>query len=1562
MDFNETYNWFYIDQPNNNPSANVSEAEVGDIIVSGIAYVDTENKKFGNSSLYLNREGGAVVPYRTTDSSNIWTQDFTVESWLYLGKDAGSLYIVSDESVKRTASNWHLRTDGRRLYATVRHRGSVYTVRTAGGNIGKDEWHHVGFQRVGEYVYLLHNGSIVDVQPFPTPSSQQPSIIAHGNSSIYIGMYQSGNAPRQYSTSTNAWVDGVRVTKGVARYLEGGVTVPTASLTNDSDTLLLLNMERDYLDRGSFDLGIERQSGPAILTPYSPFSETGNVANSILTTNYNFYSSPHSAQYNLGTDFTVDFWMLRPKSVPGFVSVVTKPFALAIYFSTNIGYFSLGTNGTSYNVRNGSVGWPDVTQDTWAHYMMSREGNLVRFLKNGDIVNTAILSSSGALATNTSNLLVGSRNEFGEYSGYHVIHGLRINNGVSLGANTYDVPTVEYSIPGGDTSNVFLFATTANLETDGSNYGHTVVRKHSRGSTPVVNPTANTAGVPISPFTTFSEGYSLRVPNNRPKRIGTTSRYEPREYNMVYIPGTRLDSSTWTIEFHVKFATARFEPLYGHHSGYYISNTPNPLYLKAGEFSVYNYYSNPYFRWAQLAHKSNKLGIPRTSGQNITLPSTVPSNWNHFAIQNDGEFLKFWLNGILRYSFRTMMNVGAEDQYGRSLEWLNNGLWVGRPRDNSIIYYSDFIYHDFRHTDTAVYTANAFTPPSAPLTAIAGTQKLLFNSVNILDGAQPQGTDTSRPTVVRDSPYGSGTGDGSMMVINTVLRTAQVSGRDSNRVKGIGQGDFTFEGMILHHGPWVNPDVEGIFEFVPWSGPSLFLYARKVSGVFNIRIRYGVGNLPGGRSSYTEFFDVAVPEVRGRWFHWAISRKDGALTLYWDGKLVFAKGAVNCALDDGTVYFGCTSVVSTQLRGLIAQNRVSKVARYSSSYTVPTESFDLSTDAHASNVTLLANFDNQYYKYQPSHITTDSVQPNWSWGNRKTMNLEPGVHTLYTSAISFNRQNAIGWEILDPAGKIIFESRKDARDNNLGFLKHPSSSVRGFQITYSSSKTEAYQNALFGGPYTGLTPQKFILPQDIKGNQYDPKDLKFTVKRDTQKTIRTILPDKTVESTVITGNLALLSNYEYGTYYNCGFEGTQFVIQNKKAATYARLINCTFRYPPGALGRMKVLDKVKPAVSNTVVTYTGIGPGTSSGNLTITNGVFGLNKQDLDNAVRDPIQLNFFKKKPVSFQQPVANGGYSFPLIDDGVFGACIAANTFVITNDPLPALAVESLLTFSEFGTTINTNPGSTAKQPTNFTLANGAVTTSVVPTNVAATGSLLLPNTYPSVQYPTVNMQKSLLPAEADQWSLSFDMNHPEPLISTLTTFEQVLYLGDYEGRSRKYYYGRGLPNSLQITIRSAGIKVDRPTANPPVLYGNPRTYYYLRIFRRGSPWNGEFATLDLSPPAGLEYQLRTDTWYNIKLDWNGSRFAVFFDGVQVQSLDFLNERTWNPVPKYPEFDLKYNNQARTVIGKIQDFPLNSLSGGSLGHSNFRGYITNIRTTSGSPTQETQAGVYAGSYKWVL
>lgn len=103
-----------------------------------------------------------------------------------------------------------------------------------------------------------------------------------------------------------------------------------------------------------------------------------------------------------------------------------------------------------------------------------------------------------------------------------------------------------------------------------------------------------------------------------------------------------------------------------------------------------------------------------------TFPSVLkPSTWYHFAFVKTGSAWVMYLNG------KSFASGTRNVIYSPS----SDTLWIsGRGTDT---YYNGYL-SNLRLTSTAVYSGN-FTPPTEPLTAIAGTQLLMFNHPYLKD-------------------------------------------------------------------------------------------------------------------------------------------------------------------------------------------------------------------------------------------------------------------------------------------------------------------------------------------------------------------------------------------------------------------------------------------------------------------------------------------------------------------------------------------------------------------------------------------------------------------------------------------------------------------------------------------------------------------------------------------------------------------------------------------------------------------------------------------------------------
>ena len=144
--------------------------------------------------------------------------------------------------------------------------------------------------------------------------------------------------------------------------------------------------------------------------------------------------------------------------------------------------------------------------------------------------------------------------------------------------------------------------------------------------------------------------------------------------------------------------------------------------------------------WLLAYDNVNKWAFAVNDSSLITYNSTIVYNtWYHFAVTRSGTTVTMWLNGV---------NVGtATSSY--NFTSATQPLFIGRNGDSTdgsqdwLGYISNFRIVK----GTALYTSN-FTPPTAPLTAISGTQVLTCKSSTIIDKSTNNFTITKNGDVI----------------------------------------------------------------------------------------------------------------------------------------------------------------------------------------------------------------------------------------------------------------------------------------------------------------------------------------------------------------------------------------------------------------------------------------------------------------------------------------------------------------------------------------------------------------------------------------------------------------------------------------------------------------------------------------------------------------------------------------------------------------------------------------------------------------------------------------------
>ena len=254
-------------------------------------------------------------------------------------------------------------------------------------------------------------------------------------------------------------------------------------------------------------------------------------------------------------------------------------------------------------------------------------------------------------------------------------------------------------------------------------------------------------------------------------------------------------------------------------------------------------------------------GTPQSTGTN-KLPFNV---WTHLALVRYSGVTKLYINGVLETSLGTAGSMTDTANY--------SGTYIAVGGYYSTSYLWNGSISNFRIVKgTAVYTSN-FTPPTAPLTAIANTSLLTCQSNRFIDNSTNDfaitvsGNTAINPTNPFTpnssySTYGSAYFDG----------TGDYLTVPSNAAFTVSVGDFTIEGWYYLTG--AASDTRYLFDCrnggSNQAAPALYIS----SGVYYYYVNGAVA-ASGGTTAANQ------------WVHVALARFSGVDKLYINGISVF---------------------------------------------------------------------------------------------------------------------------------------------------------------------------------------------------------------------------------------------------------------------------------------------------------------------------------------------------------------------------------------------------------------------------------------------------------------------------------------------------------------------------------------------------------------------------------------------------------------------------------------------------------------------------------------------------
>jgi hypothetical protein len=190
-----------------------------DLETVGGAAISTTQSKFGGSSMYFDGSADYLNIYDPTYELSVGSGDWTFECWLYVNTLPSSgatptalLHLKNDSALATTVFVIELLNTGAISLST----GAAGIASGTASKITTGSWIHFACVRYSGTIKTYINGV---------------SDISVSNSTTYNGTYAQIGAWRYstYDYSLNGYIDDLRITKGIARYVQN-FTPPTQAL------------------------------------------------------------------------------------------------------------------------------------------------------------------------------------------------------------------------------------------------------------------------------------------------------------------------------------------------------------------------------------------------------------------------------------------------------------------------------------------------------------------------------------------------------------------------------------------------------------------------------------------------------------------------------------------------------------------------------------------------------------------------------------------------------------------------------------------------------------------------------------------------------------------------------------------------------------------------------------------------------------------------------------------------------------------------------------------------------------------------------------------------------------------------------------------------------------------------------------------------------------------------------------------------------------------------------------------------------------------------------------
>tara|TARA_A100001388_G_scaffold64361_1_gene45005 strand:- start:374 stop:2386 length:2013 start_codon:yes stop_codon:yes gene_type:complete len=626
-----------------------------------------------------------------------------------------------------------------------------------------------------------------------------------------------------------------------------------------------------FLDSSSNSFSVTRR-GDATQGTFSPFSSDEGKWSIFFDGTDDYLRLPSSSDFDFSGSFTIEAWVyLQDLSTSRTILGTCANISNrgGIYFGTSGNNLIFFEYITNTTLITSSS---SITKHQWNHVAAVRNGTSITLYINGTSVGSA--TDSRSYSGDSANGGVGG---FYSNPGVYYLDGfmsnMRVVNGTAVYTSNFTPPTAPLTA----VTNTKLLIGCSNRFRDKSTSAHTI----TTGSTPEIKP--------FSPFAP-SAAYDSAVNGGSMFSDGTGDGAGIAANTALDV----LDNGTFTIDFW--FYRTNSLGTYSDYVGIFNGVSSGLLIYQYGtQFQVY---------------------INGSTIFNVTHPNL--NEWIHVALTRDGTTLRLFLNGVA--SGTSTASLGTSNQ---PLSIAADG--TGRVGMGGFM-------SDVRVVKgTAVYTS-AFTPPTAPSTAITNTEALLsFTNAAAFDQTGKTNAETlgnAQTSTATTAKFGTaslkldGTSD-SLKLINVIpINTSQ----------------FTLEFFFRSNTTSLDTYYRRMYKMATVTSQN--------NAWCEICINTSTGSYGSGNNIFmytpgNTIIGTATP-FDNNWHHFALTRDtSNNLKMFVDGT------------QDGSTVTGFTNDL-TQTEHLVGANdttgngdflgyidelRLTMKARYTSNFTAPTKAF-----------------------------------------------------------------------------------------------------------------------------------------------------------------------------------------------------------------------------------------------------------------------------------------------------------------------------------------------------------------------------------------------------------------------------------------------------------------------------------------------------------------------------------------------------------------------------------------------------------------------------------------------